>query len=149
MIALAQSLPFKVHELLTARNLIAEDPPSHGVMRSIVNRGFTPRRIQAWEARGQEIVGRCMARLREGGDFDVVHDLAIPLPVTLIAEILGVDPERMGDFKRWSDAIISGISGSGRDRDPVESGFAGAMARPPALHRRRSWSGASASRATT
>jgi cytochrome P450 len=124
---LAQSLPFTIQELMAARNLISEDPPVHGDLRGLVNRGFTPRRIQGLEARAREIVEQCLTRLRGGEDFDVVHDLAIPLPVTLIAEILGVDPEHMDDFKRWSDALISGVSGSGRDQDPIESGLAGAM----------------------
>lgn len=128
MLALAESLPFPVQELMASRNLVAEDPPSHGVMRGLVNRGFTPRRIQGLEARAREIVDDCVAKLRSGADFDVVHDLAIPLPVTLIAEILGVAPDHRSDFKRWSDALISGTSGSGRDRDPVESGLAGALA---------------------
>jgi cytochrome P450 len=128
MLALAESLPFSIQDLMNSRNLISQDPPAHGVMRGLVNRGFTPRRIQGWEARAREIVEDCVAGLRRGGDFDVVHELAIPLPVTLIAEILGVEPEHMGDFKRWSDALISGVSGSGRDLDPFESGLLGALA---------------------
>jgi cytochrome P450 len=127
MMAIAAALPFSLQELVSARNLIAADPPEHGGLRGLVNRGFTPRRIQSWEPRARAIVDRCLAKLRAGRDFDVVHDLAIPLPVTLIAEILGVEAERMGDFKRWSDALISGMSGSGRTLDPVASGFAGAM----------------------
>ena len=47
--------------------------------------------------------------------FDVVRDLAIPLPVTVIAEMLGVQGERMRDFKRWSDAIVSAATGTKRD----------------------------------
>ena len=97
-----------------ARNLIAEDPPVHEDLRDVVNRGFTPRRIADWEPRIREIVARQAAGLRAGGTFDVVADLAIPLPVTIIAEMLGVEPERRADFKRWSDAIIEAATGSGR-----------------------------------
>lgn len=97
-----------------ARQLIAEDPPVHGSLRGLVNRGFTPRRIQAWEPRVRELVADCMGRLRQGGDVDLIRDLAIPLPVTIIAEMLGVERERLDDFKRWSDAFIDGISGPGR-----------------------------------
>jgi cytochrome P450 len=127
MIALAEALPFSIQEMTASRSLIAEDPPTHEFMRGLVNRGFTPRMIQGWEARAREIVEGCVAGLRGGGDFDVVRDLAIPLPVTLIAEILGVEPERMGDFKRWSDAVVTGSSGSRRNQGLVESGYAGAM----------------------
>jgi cytochrome P450 len=96
-------------------SLITEDPPKHDEMRAVVNRGFTPRRIASLEPRMREIVDGCMKRMREGDRTDVIRDLAIPLPVTVIAEMLGVDPERQLDFKRWSDALISASSGGTRD----------------------------------
>jgi cytochrome P450 len=103
-------------------NLTSIDPPRHDVMRRIVNRAFTPKRIDAWEGRAREIVATQLAKLGRGEVFDVVEDLAIPLPVTIIAEMLGVEPERQRDFKRWSDAIISAASGSAR-QNPIESGM--------------------------
>jgi cytochrome P450 len=99
-----------------ARALISVDPPVHGGMRRLVNRGFTPRRIAEWEARMREIVDAQLAGLRRGDAFDVVEDLAIPLPVTIIAEMLGVDPARRADFKRWSDSFIESSTGRGRAR---------------------------------
>jgi cytochrome P450 len=102
----------------TARNLIASDPPVHATLRAIVNRGFTPRRIRAWEERIREIVAQRMQRLGSGGPFDVIHELAIPLPVTIIAEMLGVEAERLEDFKRWSDAAIEGMTGARRQPFP-------------------------------
>jgi cytochrome P450 len=98
----------------TARNLIATDPPVHGPMRNVVNRGFTPRQIAGWEPRIRELVSEQTAKLRAGELFDVVEDLAVPLPVTIIAEMLGVEPERKADFKRWSDGIIAGATGAER-----------------------------------
>jgi len=89
-------------------SMINMDDPGHKRHRNLVNRGFTPRRIAAWEKRAREVVDACMAGVREGGDFDVVADLAIPLPVTLIVEMLGVEAERRDDFKRWSAALIVG-----------------------------------------
>lgn len=94
--------------------IISMDPPRHDALRSIVNRGFTPRRIEAWEARMREIVEGCMARLSDDKPFDVVHDLAIPLPITVIAEVLGIETERRAQFKQWSDDIIAS-STSGMD----------------------------------
>jgi cytochrome P450 len=105
--------PFTLQRI---ENLITADPPRHDVMRAIVNRGFTPRRIRAWEARAREIAQTCAAKLRRGEPFDVVQDLAIPLPTTIISELLGVPPERQRDFKRWSDAVVSTSTGSGRSR---------------------------------
>jgi len=117
------SLLFAARLMLSARvnpfrlpgvpSLIASDGERHTLLRAIVNRGFTPRQIADWEARAREIVGACMAKLRSG-DFDVVRDLAIPLPVTLIAEMLGIEPERRHDFKRWSDTVIDNATGAGR-----------------------------------
>jgi len=99
---------------IQARNLIASDGDVHTGMRAIVNRGFTPRRITAWEPRVRELVDQCLAKLRRGEAFDAVEDLAIPLPVTVIAEMLGVERERQADFKRWSDTVIHFSTGSGR-----------------------------------
>jgi cytochrome P450 len=101
-------------EFATARNLIAEDGERHSAMRAIVNRGFTPRRIAQWEARAIELVAGCMQKLRSGSPFDLVEDLAIPLPVGIIAEMLGVEPSRRRDFKRWSDTVIDMATGPGR-----------------------------------
>jgi cytochrome P450 len=103
-------------EFTTARNLIAEDGERHASMRAVVSRGFTPRRISAWEPRIRELVERCVAPLRAGEPFDVMSDLAIPVPVTIIAEMLGVSVDRLGDFKRWSDHIISMTTGPERER---------------------------------
>jgi cytochrome P450 len=100
-------------------NLTSIDPPRHDVMRKIVNRAFTPKRIESWEQRAREIVATQLAKLTRGEAFDVVEDLAIPLPVTIIAEMLGVDAGRRADFKRWSNALIAMMSGAA-SRRPVD-----------------------------
>jgi cytochrome P450 len=102
-------------EFQSARNLIAEDGQRHDAMRAIVNRGFTPRRIDAWEGRIRELVEVHAAPLRSGQDFDLVRDLAIPVSVTIIAEMLGVPTARLADFKRWSDTVIDVATGPGRE----------------------------------
>jgi cytochrome P450 len=104
-------------EFRTARNLIAEDGESHTALRAIVNRGFTPRRVADWEGRIRELVEQGISRLRRGESFDVIRDLAVPVPVTVIAEMLGVPSDRIGDFKHWSDTLIEFTTGAGRD-DP-------------------------------
>jgi len=103
-------------EFTTARNLIAEDGASHAAMRAIVNRGFTPRRVASFEKRARELVEAGIEPLRRGAPFDLVRDLAVPLPVTIIAEMIGVPVERLGDFKRWSDIIVELLTGPGRER---------------------------------
>jgi cytochrome P450 len=103
--------PFR---LLQTPSLIASDGARHDALRAVVNRGFTPRRIAEWEARAREIVASCVAGLERGESFDLVEHLAVPLPVTLIAEMLGVPRERLRDFKRWSDLVIHTATGPGR-----------------------------------
>ena len=110
----------------TARNLIAEDGDRHKGMREIVNRGFTPRRIASWEKRAHEIVETCLSGFERRERFDLVEGLAIPLPVTVISEMLGIEPSLRADFKRWSDAIISNATGPGR-ATPYSAEFGAAL----------------------
>ena len=105
-----RTLPGRVSR---CRILIQEDGDVHASMRALVNRGFTPRRIASWQARIHEIVDEAIASLPGEGGFDLMQRVAIPLPVTVIAEMLGIDPARRADFKRWSDAVIAGGTGSG------------------------------------
>jgi len=113
----------------TSRMLIQEDGEIHRTMRNIVNRGFTPGRIAAWEPRIREIAEECVRDLRDGRDadgFDLVQTLAIPLPVTVIAELLGIEPERRHDFKEWSDRVIALGTNTGPDRQ-IDPGFLDTM----------------------
>ncbi len=128
MMAMADAMPFPVEEMARSRNLIVSDPPQHDVLRSIVNRGFTPRRIGAWEPRIRELVASCMDRVRSGEGCDIIEDIAVPVPVIIVAEMLGVEPERRADFKRWSDTMIEGITGSRRREGFIKSGVVEMMA---------------------
>jgi len=123
LFAIASALPFTPEEMIRARNLISTDPPDHEVLRKIVSRGFTPRRIASYEQRVRAVVDTCVATLRRGGVFDLVTDLAIPVPTVIIAEMLGVEAERHADFKRWSDLVISQATGSGRGRSFKQTGY--------------------------
>lgn len=87
--------------------VITTDPPKHDRLRRLVNRGFTPSRIGGFEPRVREIAAELFAALAARGECDLVTDLAVPLPVRVIAELLGVDPDRFEDFKRWSQAAIA------------------------------------------
>lgn len=98
--------------------IISSDPPHHEAMRSTVNRGFTPRRIGAWEKRVRELSEECVRGAGDEESFDVIDRLAAPLPMRIIAEILGVDSNRISDFRRWSTGIIDVVSGSTRAKSP-------------------------------
>lgn len=88
-------------------NIVVTDPPLHTGLRKLVSGAFTPRAIARLEARVQEICVDLLGRLRGQGTFDLMKDLAVPLPVTVIAEMLGIDPALKADFKRWSDEVIN------------------------------------------
>lgn len=116
---LSKSLGFNPVELMTTPSVIASDPPRHERLRGIVNRGFTPRRIASLEARVREIAREALDRMLVKDEFDLVSEFTIPLPVTVIAEVLGVEPDRYADFKRWSDTLISGATGSASGSQPA------------------------------
>jgi cytochrome P450 len=87
--------------------LIFTDPPDHTRLRNIVNRSFTPRMTVDLEPRIREVTDELVSVVEERGEMDLIEDVAVPLPVTIIAEILGVDPAHKEDFKRWSDRSVA------------------------------------------
>jgi cytochrome P450 len=117
---LLKSMPIPFAEGLKSRQLIAADAPVHGPMRNLVNRGFTPRQIAELETRVREIAREALAALEGKPDFDIVSELFMPLPVTVIAELLGVEPERSSDFKRWSDCAVAAATGGAGELGPVK-----------------------------
>jgi len=104
--------------LTDSNSVISSDPPIHDRLRAVVNRGFTPRRIAELEPRVRAIAKDCLASLPASGEVDFVQALSMPLPVRVIAELLGVPSERLHDFKRWSDAIVTSATGVSGDGDP-------------------------------
>ncbi|PKN81039.1 MAG: cytochrome P450 [Chloroflexi bacterium HGW-Chloroflexi-9] len=87
--------------------VLGVDPPRHTEMRAIVNRAFTPRRVQALRPRIEEIARELLATAPVTGDFELMTGLAQPLPVIVIAELLGVPAADRGRFKHWSNAIAA------------------------------------------
>jgi len=91
--------------------LVSSDPPSHTRLRKLVNRAFTPRRVASLEAHIREVTRERLAQVPVGEEFDLISELAIPLPGIVIAELLGVPPERRADFRRWTDTFMRGANG--------------------------------------
>lgn len=96
--------PMPSSTLSSAAALPATDPPHHDQLRALVSRGFTPRRVSESEPRIESLSRQLVGALPD--EFDLVPALSIPLPVIVIAEMLGVEPERLPDFRRWSDAFV-------------------------------------------
>lgn len=102
-------------DLSALRVLIATDPPDHTTLRRIVSRPFTPSSIARLEERVRALARECVDDLiaaNERGDADIVTSVAEPLPVLVIAEMLGIPSERRPDFKRWSDSVVGVLGGN-------------------------------------
>jgi cytochrome P450 family 142 subfamily A polypeptide 1 len=93
-------------------SMINLDDPDHKGRRNLVNRGFTKGRIQAEERKVREICVELIERARAKGEFDFVREVAAPLPMIVIGDMLGVAPEDRDDLLRWSDDLIRGTSAS-------------------------------------
>ena len=102
-----------VTAFLREKSMLASDPPDHERLRKVVAAAFTPRSLQTLESRINTVARELVAKmLSGGGSADVVAGLASPLPVIIIAELLGVSPEDRLDFKEWSQGIaaVAGIA---------------------------------------
>ncbi|MDO3408934.1 cytochrome P450 [Saccharibacillus sp. CPCC 101409] len=90
----------------TRSNVNMVDPPEHRKRRALLAQAFTPRSLKDWEPRIQEIIDELIAEI-EGDDIvDIVDKLAIPLPVTVIADLLGVPSRDRHLIKAWSDILF-------------------------------------------
>src|SRR5271166_936054 len=89
-----------------APTMLGSDPPTQTRLRRLVSRDFTPRRIRELEPRIREIAKNLIDAAERKGEFDVMADLANPLPVMVISDLLGVPQEDYHRFKSWSDKII-------------------------------------------
>lgn len=88
-------------------SLLNTDPPRHGQLRSLVSRAFTPRTVEQLEPRIQAIADELLDKVAASGRMDLVKDFAYPLPVIIIAELLGIPSEDRDRFKHWSDEIVA------------------------------------------
>ena len=97
-------------------SLISSDPPRHRQLRNLVTQAFTPRAVAQLEPRIAAIISDLLDRMDELAEragasgavhIDFIEEFAAPLPVTVIAEMLGVPAERRRDFRHWSDALVT------------------------------------------
>jgi cytochrome P450 len=86
--------------------MLFSDPPDHTRLRGVVSRAFTPKTIAAMEPRIRQVADELLADVMPGSVVEIVGALAAPLPVMVIAEMLGVDPSDRDRFKEWSDALV-------------------------------------------
>lgn len=99
-----------------SESIINLDPPRHTKLRNIVSRAFTPRAIDQMESYIREIAEKLLVEVK-GKDVDIIRSFTSPLPVTVIAKMLGIPIRDMDKFKQWSDVIVGG-SASDYNRFP-------------------------------
>lgn len=91
------------------QSLLSLDPPDHTRLRGLVSKAFTPRAVAGMQPRIEEIADELLDEVEADGEMDLIHDLAYPLPVIVIAEMLGVPAEDRDSFKEWSDHLGAGL----------------------------------------
>jgi cytochrome P450 len=91
--------------------LIGADPPAHARVRQIVAEAFTPHKLAALEGHIRALTDRCLDQIAGQTGFDLMATVATPLPVSVIAELLGMRAEDFDRLKRWSHAIVLAASG--------------------------------------
>ncbi len=96
-------------ELVGEPSLLGTDPPEHTRLRSLVNQAFKPSIIRRLEPRIEQLAYELLDEAVEEGQVDLVEKFATPLPVIVIAEIMGVPPEDREQFKQWSDAVVANL----------------------------------------
>jgi cytochrome P450 len=90
------------------RNMLDLDEPDHARLRALVSKAFTPSRVEQMRDRIQTLTDGLLTAAQKRGHFDLIRDYALPIPTTIIAEMLGVPKEDHRKFNRWSRAIVSG-----------------------------------------
>lgn len=87
----------------SAQSMLLSDPPDHTRLRALVSKAFTPQAITALVPRLTALVETLLDAIPDPSHFDLIETLAYPLPVMVMAELLGIPPADRAQFKRWSE----------------------------------------------
>jgi cytochrome P450 len=90
--------------------MLQQDPPTHTRLRKLVSRAFTPRAVTALRPRIERVATECLDAVAARGRMDVIADLALPVPSTLICEMLGVPVEDRDTFTAWTAKATHGLA---------------------------------------
>jgi cytochrome P450 len=100
--------------------MLSLDPPAHTRMRNLVNKAFTPRVVERVRPHIQQIADELIDALPDPHRIDVMRDLAVPLPVIVIAETLGVPVSERERFKAWSSDVAGTLAGPFQPADVLD-----------------------------
>lgn len=87
-------------------HLLNIDPPDHTRLRRLVSKAFTPRRVEAFAPRVQELADQLVDPLVAKGEADLIHEFAFPLPIYAICDMLGVPAQDQDDFRDWAGMML-------------------------------------------
>ncbi len=96
----------QIDEMLN-NHMLNRDGEAHRRLRSIVSKAFTPKVIQSMRPRIEKIANDLLDKVVSNGRMELVSDYAFPLPITVIAEMLGIPLENQNQFRKWSNAFVS------------------------------------------
>src|SRR5690606_7314406 len=99
-------------------SIISMDDPEHNRQRRLISRGFTPRVVRQLSDHIRELSNQIIDEIAERGECDFVEDFAIHVPLIVIAELMGLDPDQRDRLYRWSDQMMAGDGHTDPD-DPV------------------------------
>ena len=118
--------PHRTHEFdavlredYLSRSMLGTDPPEHTRLRRLVSKAFTARRVEALRPRVQEITDDLLDRIAPRGRADLVAEFALPLPITVIGELLGVPEGDRDRFRAWSDEVLDEPVDLRRDQERI------------------------------
>ncbi len=89
------------------RNMLDVDPPDHTRLRALVHRAFSPRLVEEMRGRIESLARELLVSAGRRGSMDIIRDYALPIPTTIIGEMLGVPDSDRHRFHRWSRSIVS------------------------------------------
>jgi cytochrome P450 len=115
----AQQLP-STEQGSFLRNLIRLDPPDHTRLRRLVSKAFTVRRVAELRPRVQQIADELLDAVTPAGRADLVDDFALPLPVTVISELLGVPEGDRDGFQEWANTMMLAGRTGPPDREVID-----------------------------
>ena len=108
--------------------MLQRDPPDHTRLRKLVSKAFTPRAIEGWRGRIEAIVSECLDAIARRRELDVIADLALPVPATLICEMLGVPVADRDRFTQWTAEATHGLAAQTAAPDVLARASAAARA---------------------
>ena len=101
-------------------SMLKLDPPDHSRIRKLVQYGFTNRYITSLEPQIKKIVEDCLDKVHNQDSFDLIEDLAKPLPAIVIAKMMGLPNEDLNQFQAWSEDLLVGVGGIGTTREDIK-----------------------------